>query len=176
MASSTQWTWVWVNSRTWWLTGKPDILQSMGLKNVRHDLVTEQHTYVYSFPLEPSSHSPPSFQSTKPSSLCYTAASHKLSILHVVVYICQCYSFNLSSLSPCCVHKYILFICISTSALQIVSAVPLWFLLGFNKRHSPMPSIQYNTEPFFPVLLTWCSSESVSFSCSLPFVRLTPSH
>ena len=30
MASSTQWTWVWVNSGSWWLTGKPGVLQSMG--------------------------------------------------------------------------------------------------------------------------------------------------
>ena len=30
MASPTQWTWVWVNSRSWWWTGKPGMLQSMG--------------------------------------------------------------------------------------------------------------------------------------------------
>ena len=29
-ASLTQWTWVWVNSRSWWWTGKPGVLQSMG--------------------------------------------------------------------------------------------------------------------------------------------------
>ena len=32
MASLTQWTWVWVNSRSWWWTGKPGVLQSMGCK------------------------------------------------------------------------------------------------------------------------------------------------
>ena len=31
MASPTQWTWVWVNSRSWWWTGKPGVLHSMGL-------------------------------------------------------------------------------------------------------------------------------------------------
>ena len=31
MASPTQWTWVWVNSRSWWLTGRPGVLQSVGL-------------------------------------------------------------------------------------------------------------------------------------------------
>ena len=41
MASRTQWTWVWVNSRSWWWTGKPGMLQSMGLQRVRHDWVTE---------------------------------------------------------------------------------------------------------------------------------------
>ena len=30
MASPTQWTWVWENSRSWWWTGKPGMLQSMG--------------------------------------------------------------------------------------------------------------------------------------------------
>ena len=30
MASPTQWTWVWVNPRSWWWTRRPDVLQSMG--------------------------------------------------------------------------------------------------------------------------------------------------
>ena len=30
MASPTQWTWVWVNSRCWWWTGRPGVLQSIG--------------------------------------------------------------------------------------------------------------------------------------------------
>ena len=41
MASSTQWTWVWVNSGSWWWTGKPGVLQSMGSQRVGHDRVTE---------------------------------------------------------------------------------------------------------------------------------------
>ena len=32
MASLTQWTWVWVNSGSWWWTGRPGVLQSMGLQ------------------------------------------------------------------------------------------------------------------------------------------------
>ena len=32
MASLTQWTWVWRSSVSWWWTGKPGMLQSMGLK------------------------------------------------------------------------------------------------------------------------------------------------
>ena len=34
MTSLTQWTWVWVNSRSWWWTRRPDVLQSMGHKEV----------------------------------------------------------------------------------------------------------------------------------------------
>ena len=41
MSSSTQWTWVWVNSGRWWWTGKPDVLQSMGSQRVGHDWATE---------------------------------------------------------------------------------------------------------------------------------------
>ena len=36
MASLTQWTWVWANSRRWWRTGKPGVLQSIGSQRVRH--------------------------------------------------------------------------------------------------------------------------------------------
>ena len=41
MASLTQWTWVWVDFRSWWWTGKPGVLQSMGSQRVGHDLETE---------------------------------------------------------------------------------------------------------------------------------------
>ena len=40
MTSLTQWTCVWVNSRSWWWTGRPGMLQSMGSQRVRHDWVT----------------------------------------------------------------------------------------------------------------------------------------
>ena len=40
MASSTQWTWVWVNSGSWWWTGRPGVLQSMGSLRVGHDWAT----------------------------------------------------------------------------------------------------------------------------------------
>ena len=41
MASLTQWTWVWASSRSWWWTGKPGVLQSMGSQRVRHDWGSE---------------------------------------------------------------------------------------------------------------------------------------
>ena len=41
MASPTQWAWVWVNPRSWWWTGRPGVLQSMGSQRVRHDWATE---------------------------------------------------------------------------------------------------------------------------------------
>ena len=41
MASPTQWTWVWVNSGSWWWTGRPGMLQSMESQRVRHNWATE---------------------------------------------------------------------------------------------------------------------------------------
>ena len=42
MASLMQWAWTWANSGRSWGTGKPSMLQSVGLQRVGHDLVTEQ--------------------------------------------------------------------------------------------------------------------------------------
>ena len=41
MASPTQWTWVWVNYESWWLTGRPGMLWLMGSQSVGHDWATE---------------------------------------------------------------------------------------------------------------------------------------
>ena len=41
MASPTQWTWVWVNSRCWWWIGKPGVLQCTGSQKVRYNWATE---------------------------------------------------------------------------------------------------------------------------------------
>ena len=41
MASPTQWTWVWVDSGSWWWTGRPGVLPSMRPQRIRHDWVTE---------------------------------------------------------------------------------------------------------------------------------------
>ena len=41
MASPTRWMWVWVNSRSWWWTGRPGVLWFMGSQRVGHDWATE---------------------------------------------------------------------------------------------------------------------------------------
>ena len=41
MASPTRWTWVWVNSRSWWWTGRPGVLRFMGSQRVGQDWATE---------------------------------------------------------------------------------------------------------------------------------------
>ena len=39
--SPTPWAWVWVNSGSWWWTGRPGVLRFMGLQRVGHDWATE---------------------------------------------------------------------------------------------------------------------------------------
>ena len=41
MASPAQWTWVWVNSGSWWWTGRSGVLRFMGSQRVRHNWATE---------------------------------------------------------------------------------------------------------------------------------------
>ena len=41
MASLNRWTWVWVNSGSWWWTGRPDVLWFMESQRVWYDGVTE---------------------------------------------------------------------------------------------------------------------------------------
>ena len=55
-----QWTWVWVNSRSWWWTGRPGILQFMGSQRVGHDWATELN-WTYLFCLQ-TIRSPPEYK------------------------------------------------------------------------------------------------------------------
>ena len=48
MASLTRWTWVWVNSGSWWWTGRLGMLWFLGSQIVRHDWATELN-WCYSF-------------------------------------------------------------------------------------------------------------------------------
>ena len=86
--------------------------------------------------------SPPSFTSLPPplpshpsrllqspglSSLSHTANSHWLSVLHIVVYMLPCCSLHSPhSLlpPPAHVHKSVLYVCVSTAALEIGSSIP----------------------------------------------------
>ena len=41
MASLTRWMWVWVNSGSWWWTGRPGVLRFIGSQRVGHNWATE---------------------------------------------------------------------------------------------------------------------------------------
>ena len=51
IASLTQGTWVWVDSGSWWWTGRPGLLQFMGSQRVRHDWATELNWTVIVYPV-----------------------------------------------------------------------------------------------------------------------------
>ena len=52
MASPTWCTWVWVNSGSWWWTGSPGLLQSMGSQRAGQQLnwTDNQYSYQWDFP------------------------------------------------------------------------------------------------------------------------------
>ena len=92
--------------------------------------ISYMSTYIPSL-LDLSPSTPPPFhpsgssENTKLSSLCCTAASHSLSILHTAVYICRSISPNSShSLFPLlCPHVHSLCLCLYPCVLQTGSSV-----------------------------------------------------
>ena len=113
-------------------------------------LYNKVYTYTYipiSLPscvsLPPSlSHPSRWSQSTKLISLCYAAASHQLSIFHLVVYISPCHSLTLSQLTlpPPRVLKSILYVCVFIPVLPLGSSEPFFF---FSQIPCICVSIQY---------------------------------
>ena len=102
--------------------------------------ITKWVSYTYTYiPISPPScvSFPPSLshpsrwsQNTELISLCYAAASHWLSILHLVVYICPCHSLTSSQLTlpPLCVLKFILYVCVFIPVLPLGSSNFFFFL------------------------------------------------
>ena len=94
--------------------------------------------YVYRNPHIPShptslSHLSRWSQSTELISLCYAAASHQLSILHLVVYICPCHFLTSSQLTlpPPRLLKSILYVCVFIPVLPLGSSEP-FFIFRFH--------------------------------------------
>ena len=88
------------------------------------------HIFPISPPLEPPSRTPyptPLGDIKHRADLPVLCGSLPLAILHLVVYICQCYSLT-TSLSPLppCVLKSILYICVFIPALSLCLSVPFF--------------------------------------------------
>ena len=84
MASRTQMTWVWVGSGSWWWTGKPGVLQSMGSQSWTQlsDWTELIHFFHILFHYGLS-------QDFEYSSLFYAVEPYCLSILYIPVCICE---------------------------------------------------------------------------------------
>ena len=65
MASPTRWTWVWVNSGSWWWTGRPGMLRFMGSQRVGYDWATELNWKLYDKSLSQSRYSSSLIESDK---------------------------------------------------------------------------------------------------------------
>ena len=88
-------------------------------QSLLYNKVNQLYIYIYHLHISSLLRLPPSLshpsrwsQSTELTSLCYAAASHQLSVLHLVVYICTCHSLTLSQLTlppPLCpqVHSLV---------------------------------------------------------------------
>ena len=102
--------------------------------------ISYNYTYItslLSLPPFPLPHSSRSLQNTRLGSLCYTATSHQLSVLHmgcVCVCVCVCcvywcYFLHSSTLFFLhCVHKSILNIWLSVPSLQIDLSIPFSYI------------------------------------------------
>ena len=56
----------------------------------------------------------------------YTYIHTYICMIYTYIYICQCCSFNSLLSFPPCVHKFVLYVCISIPALQTGSSVPFF--------------------------------------------------
>ena len=124
------------------------------------------YTYISSLldsPLIPSFHPLRSPHSTELSSLCYAAASHKLFILHKVVYRCQRCALNFFQplLCPLCPH-------VSSLHLGLYSCIPCSFKsTSFQKRELAVISsflCKSQHRPHHFSLWTWRLARRISFS------------
>ena len=107
-----------------------------------------RHSHIYipsllSLPLLSSSYPSRPSQRTRLGSLCYVAASHQLSILHMVVYIYINATFSICpTLSfPHCVHKFPLCICVSNPSLQIGSSISFYRFYQFSSVAESCPTL-----------------------------------
>ena len=114
-----------------------------------YNSVNQPYVCIYPLPLIPLSRPSRAPQSTQLSSLCYTTAPRKFSLLYMVVYICQCYTLDLPLplLAPPCsqvcflrLHLY------SVPVNRFISAI-FFFRLNSNISFLKTKYIFYQTFP-----------------------------
>jgi len=127
MASLTWWTRVWMGSRSWWWTGQPGRLQSMGSQNWTQpsDWTKLMYIYMYIHSFHINFHYYLS-QDIEYSSLCCTVGPCCLSILYIVV--SKAMSFDC--------RGWVLIIFTATSHNWMSEVVPQILLTKFYKMNS----------------------------------------
>ena len=96
MASQTRWKWVWVSSRSWWWTGKPGMLLSIGLQRVGHDWATELNLFTYIY--------------------IYLFRFHLLDRSYGFVFLCLTYFSQYNALQ---VHPIYIYVCVCVRLCEI---------------------------------------------------------
>ena len=86
MASRTRWMWVRVNSGSWWWTGRPGVLRSVGSQRVGHDWMTELNwtDIIFVIDLSPPLNYSPSGWGKTPFLSCLPSLLELLEFSHLV--------------------------------------------------------------------------------------------
>ena len=147
MASPTQWTWVWVNSESWWQTGRPGVLRFMRLQRVGHEWATELN-WTESRYLLPSSCSPLPILLSTPYLLL--SAFLILSVAHLSLSTSPS-PYPLPSIVVCFLtfvisFPHLIYFPISLSTLSSPCLLPPYYCLL--SRCYPTPSITLSTSLF----------------------------
>ena len=122
LASLTRWTWVWVNSGSWWWTGRPGVLWFMGSQKVGHDWATEltelNIPLLYHFPGGLVVKNPPA-NAGDAGSIPGSERSLGIRSINSVYMSIPIFQFLPPPPSPLGIHIFLFYICVSISALQI---------------------------------------------------------
>ena len=133
MASPNWWIWVWASFGSWWWTGKPGVLQSMGLQRIRHNWATELNC-LQSI-LQPSlSFHPPSFARKKISPFWYRTNKFKSTYAEYLLLLSVFQMVDISFRGFTCqslpsIWRQLVWLCLLVMSMTIPSAA--WY-------HKPM--------------------------------------
>ena len=131
MASPTQWTWVWVNSGSWWWTGRPGMLWFMGSQRVRHDWATELNWTELRVGIDQNEQERKQWECCKVFYISmWLVITHTHTHTHTHTYMCACMCIHhIASVKPVCYNcfkcKKLLYIC----PLFLMAMRPQYFLM-----------------------------------------------
>ena len=142
MASLIQWTCVWASSKSWWWTGYPGVLQSMGSQRVGHNWATEltEHESATGIHMSPTYRNPipPPFPLYLSELSQSTSFGCPVTCIELLLFICFMYgnihvSVLFSQIIPCLPSpteskKSVLYISVSFADLHVGSSVSSFYI------------------------------------------------